>query len=292
MSSPDLESDSSQPAEKIEPIKAGSKLRRRSIRGMKILGVVVALWLFSAYVLLPAMWRHYEHHPKLATAPKTTLTSQGIPGDPLNVGLIGSESDVVGSMLKAGWSPADPITLRSSLKIAESVLFKRPDVNAPVSSLFLFGRKQDLAFEKPVGGDARRRHHVRFWKSAELGTKDVPLFLGSATFDVSVGLSHDTGQITHHIAPNIDAQRDELISDLVHAGRLIKIYQVTGVGATLLGRNGEGDRYFTDGEMTVGVLSNLATGTEQPERLANPVLVRAKDQLWDAIRPLLSSSNP
>ena len=224
----------------------------------------------------------------MPTAPKTTVTGQGIPGDPLNVGLIGGEDDVVRSMLDAGWSPADPITLKSSLRIAESVVFRRAYVDAPVSNLYLFGRRQDLAFEKPVGGDARRRHHVRYWKSVELGGAGLPLFLGSATFDVSVGLSRDTGQVTHHIAPDIDAQRDGLIADLTGAGRLTRIYQVTGVGATLFGRNGEGDRYVTDGELTVAVLAAGAGEGNPPERLANPPLVRMKDQLWTAIRPFLS----
>jgi hypothetical protein len=32
-----------------------------------------------------------------------------------------------------------------------------------------------------------------------------------------VGLSHDTGQLTHHIEPNIDAERDLLMRDLRQA---------------------------------------------------------------------------
>src|SRR3954468_6107181 len=168
---------------------AESRVRRWTARGAKVLGILLVLWLLSAYVVLPALWRHYEHHPALASAPKTTLTSQGIPGDPLNVGMLGGEGDVVRSMLAADWSPADPITLRSSLRIAESVVFRRPDPNAPVSSLYLFGRRQDLAFEKPVGHDARRRHHVRFWKSPAAGRDGASLYVGSATFDVRVGFS-------------------------------------------------------------------------------------------------------
>ena len=62
-------------------------------------------------------------------------------------------------MLAAGLaSSADPITLKSSLRIAESTDLP-PLVcgeDAPVSNLYLFGRKEDLAFEKPVGDDARR----------------------------------------------------------------------------------------------------------------------------------------
>jgi hypothetical protein len=290
MPQPQPEPASSAPAGAGTPPRTGSRLRRRSILWVKILGILLVLWLALAYVILPALWRHYEHHPALATAPKTTLTAQAIPGDPLNVGLIGSEGDVLHSMLAAGWSPADPITLKSSLRIAESVVFRRPDPAAPVSNLYLFGRRQDLAFEKPVGGDARRRHHVRYWKSVELGRQGIPLFIGSATFDVSVGFSHDTGQVTHHIAPDIDAQRNGLIADLVRAGRLAKIYQVTGVGATLYGRNGEGDRYDTDGELTAGILANEAAEVDRPQRLPNPALVRMKDQLWTAIRPFLSDA--
>jgi hypothetical protein len=261
-------------------------------RAVDVAGCLVVAWLILAYVILPAAWSHYEHDPKLAEAPKTTLTSQGIPGDPLNVGLIGREKDVIDSMIAAGWNPADPITLRTSLAIAASVIFRRPDPEAPVSSLFLFGRKQDLAFEKPVGHDAKQRHHVRFWKSVDLGREGVPLFIGSATFDVRVGLSHDTGQITHHIAPDIDAQRDELIADLVAAGRVARIYQVTGVGATLLGRNGEGDRYVTDGEVSLGVLAPIGAKVEHVDRLANPAIVQGKDQLWAAIRPWLAGPSP
>lgn len=274
------------------PRASAPAVRRWAIRGLKALGALLVLWLLLAYLILPALWTHYEHHPKLAAAPKTTLTAQGIPGDPLNVGLIGHEEDVIRSLLAAGWNPADPLTLRSSLKIAESVVLRRPDPTATVSSLFLFGRKQDLAFEKPVGNDPRRRHHVRFWRSVELGSNGVPLYIGATTFDRSVGLSRDTGQITHHIAPDIDTQRDGLIADLVAAGRLVRIDQVTGVGATLFGRNGEGDRYETDGELSVGVLAAESARVDAPERLANPPLVRLKDQLWTSIRPIAAGSGP
>jgi hypothetical protein len=259
------------------------------IRGLKALLALILLWLLAAYVILPALWRHYEHHPALENAPKTTVNAQGIPADPLNVGLIGTEEDLVNAMLDAGWRPADPVTLRTSIRIARSVLFDRPYEDAPVSNLFVFGRRQDLAFEKPVGKNARHRHHVRFWKSVELGRAGVPLWIGAATFDRSVGFSHRTGQITHHIEPDIDAERDDLIDDLRRAGWLTLVFQVTGVGTTLLGRNGGGDLYYTDGELTIGVLASGEARSESTDRLDNPVSVRLKDQFWSAIRPLLQS---
>ena len=266
-----------------------SRKRRWVVRAVKALLVLTAVWLLAAYVVLPALWRHYEHHPALEDAPKMTVTAQGIPGDPLNVALIGTEERLVHALLASGWQPADPITLRTSFRIARSVLMNRTYADAPVSNLFVFGRKQDLAFEKAAGRSARHRHHVRFWKSDDLGRGGVPLWIGAVTFDRSVGLSHLTGQVTHHIGPDIDAERDGLIGDLRKAGSMTELFQVTGVGATLLGRNGGGDRYDTDGELTVGVLAPGAVKDHRPDELDNPVAVRVKEQLWTAIRPLLRS---
>ena len=124
-----------------------------------------------------------------------------------------------------------------------------------MSALLLFGRRQDLAFEKEVGTNAQQRNHVRFWRTELQSADGQPVWIGAATFDRGVGLSHTTGQITHHIAPDIDAERDALMHDLAVAGQLTAAYDVTGIGPTLDGRNGGGDRYFTDGELTVGVLA-------------------------------------
>jgi hypothetical protein len=259
------------------------------VRALKVVFALVVAWLLFAYLILPAVWRHYEHHPALENAPKTTLTAQGIPGDPLNVGLIGTEKELIGALLGSGWESADPVTLKSSIRIAGSVLRNRPYLDAPVSSLFVFGRKQDLAFEKPVGKSAAHRHHVRFWKSTEYGRGDLPLWIGAVTYDRSVGLSHRTGQITHHIGADVDAERNGLFAELAKNGWLREEFQVTGVGPTLLGRNGGGDRYYTDGELTIGVLAKDQSRDQMPDRLENPVAVQIKDQLWSAIRPLMQS---
>jgi hypothetical protein len=266
-----------------------SRRRRLLVRAMKVVFGLIVAWLLLAYLILPALWRHYEHHPALENAPKTTWTPQGIPGDPLNVGLIGTEEQLIRAMLGSGWHGADPVTLKTSIRIAGSVLRDRPYVDAPVSSLLLFGRKQDFAFEKPVGSSASHRHHVRFWKSTEFGRDGLPLWIGAVTYDRSVGVSHRTGQITHHIGPDIDAERNGLFADLGKNGRLTEEFQVTGIGSTILGRNGGGDRYYTDGELTIGVLGKDGTGDVSPDRLENPVPVQIKDQLWSAIRPLMES---
>ena len=130
---------------------------------------------------------------------------------------------------------------------------RKPDDEAPVSNLFLFGRKQDLAFELPVGNSPRQRHHVRFWRRDKL--KDGrPVWFGSATFDERVGLSHANGQVTHHIGPDVDAERDLIMAGLQKAGWAQDEYYVNGFHKERQGRNGGGDLWRTDGRLGAVVL--------------------------------------
>lgn len=206
-----------------------------------------------AYLLMPFLWRRVEHrpHPALTTLPETTSTKDRIPGDPLNLALIGTEEALTRSLLAAGWFPADALSLKSSLRIAGDTVLRRPYTDAPVSSLYVWGRKQDLAYEQPVGDDPRKRHHVRFWKSTQQDDQGRPLWVGAATFDRRVGFSHTTGQITHHISPDVDLERDKLLKDLRHAGRVAEVRWIMPFHHRLFGKNGGGDPWQTDGRLAV-----------------------------------------
>ncbi|MGY4255354.1 hypothetical protein ACVI1L_002422 [Bradyrhizobium sp. USDA 4516] len=261
-------------------------VRRRSRlrQAQMALLLVLAIYLIAAYLLLPALWTHYEHQKGLANLPMVTRTAQGIPGDPMNVGLIGDKRDVVCAMHEAGWFPADPVTLKSSIEIVGSVLLDRPYKDAPVSNLFYLDRREDLAFERPVGSSADRRNHVRFWKVLDQGEEKRPVWLGAATLDRSVGVSHYTGAVTHHIAADLDAERALLATDLESAGMVTAKYQVTGIGPTFNGRNGGGDPYYTDGEIWVLLLVEACrknNGTV--EQLPSPAATELKDQIWRAV---------
>ncbi len=242
-------------------------------------------WVGSAYALLPLAWRHYEYQRGLDGHAMVTRTSQGIPGDPINFGLVGSEADIACAFEAAGWSPADPVTLATSLRIVGSVVLKRPYPDAPVSALFYAGRREDLAFQKPAGNSADTRHHIRLWKVLEDGDEHRPVWLGSDSFDRGVGVSHYTLQITHHIDADIDAERDALGADLSEAGVVDDIYFVTGVGVTINGRNGGGDRYFTDGEALMARLSaDCGSGAKKaPTILPDPPVVAGKNAVWRAL---------
>jgi len=161
-----------------------------------------------------------------------------------------------------------------------------------VSNLFYDGRREDFAFEKPEGSSADRRHHVRFWQVLERGDEGRPVWLGAVTFDRGVGLSHYTGQVTHHIAPNIDDERDRLTEDLKTAKVVEAIYEVSGIGPTLIGRNGEDDQYYTDGEVEI---SRLVAGCNSKAEIAleldNPPMIELKNLAWKAAASILQAGD-
>ncbi len=235
--------------------------------------LAVLVYTLAAYLVLPTFWTHYEHQKGLATLPMVTRTAQGIPGDPINVGLVGDSRDVLCAMQAAGWYPADPVTLKSSIEIAGSVLLDR---------------HEDLAFEKPDGKSADRRHHVRFWKVLDAGEEKRPVWLGDATFDRGVGVSHYTGAITHHIDADIDAERALLAADLEAARMVDAKYQVTGIGPTMAGRNGGGDVYYTDGEVWILRLVEACQKRTGPATvIPSPAATEIKDQIWQGIAEAL-----
>jgi hypothetical protein len=208
----------------------------------------------SRYQPLAAQEQQQKAHPALEDAPELTNTSRGIPGDPVNLAFVASDEELHLAMRAAGWMPADPITLKTSVRIVADTIEHRPYADAPVSSLYLWGRKQDLAFEQPVGNSPKQRHHVRLWRSAKLDETGRPLWLGAATFDRSVGISHTTGGITHHIAPDVDSERDKIMGDMGQVGLLFDMYWIEGFQEQPEGKNGGGDPYRTDARLAVGVI--------------------------------------
>jgi hypothetical protein len=129
------------------------------------------------------------------------------------------------------------------------------------------------------------------WLVLASGAGGAPVWLGSASFDSGVTLSRDTGQVTHKIAPNVDEERDQLIEGLNKAGVIANIYQMKGIGPTLNGRNGEGDPYYSDGEIW---LARLVHRGDKAEAGANvlppPTLIQVKDAIFSWTRHRLLGS--
>ncbi|MBA4131859.1 MAG: hypothetical protein C0519_10590 [Hyphomicrobium sp.] len=220
-----------------------------------IFPALIAAWAITAYLVMPLWWERYaKSHPGLDGIPGITETTAGIPGDPVNVALLGTEEQVRAIFAAAGWRVAAPLSVSNDVRIAADSVLDRPDPNAPVSTLLLFGRSQDLAFEQTAAASPRERHHVRFWRAPKDDASGAPIWIGAASYDRSVGLSRDTGQITHHIAPDVDTERDHVIATLKATGQLSTVIPVIGFHAKRSGLNGGGDPWRTDGTLILAVI--------------------------------------
>jgi len=123
------------------------------------LGLTYAL---AAYVILPRSVRmglKILHHTRV---PRYTLTGDGLPGDPVNLALIGTFQQLRSAFAAAGWMEADRLSLASSRRMVRAFVFNSPYPTAPFSTLYLFGRGQDIGFQKAIDNSPRKRHHVRF----------------------------------------------------------------------------------------------------------------------------------
>jgi LssY C-terminus len=189
--------------------------------------------------------------------PLTSFRRNGVPGDPLNVRVVATEAQLGAAFANAGWYRADEITLITALRISIDSLLGRKYSTAPVSNLYLFGRRQDIAFEQP-GRSVRERDHVRFWKTATSDKNQRPLWIGGATKDIRVALSPRTHMPTHLIEPDVDIEREFLVEDLSATGWVIHVDYSTGDSREVQRDNGDGGAYHTDGAIAELELANVA----------------------------------
>lgn len=217
-----------------------------------ILVGLLLLWLFSAYLVLPRVHRTLTKWYIPDYFIGRVRTGDGLLGDPVNLALNGTREELVAAMNAAGWTQADELNLRSSLKMVQATVLRRSYPSAPISSLFLFSRKQDLAFQQEVGGSTSKRHHVRFWHSPPdwwLPGGFQADWLAAATFDRAVGFSLFTWQFTHKIAEDTDEERDYVVQTLADAGQAEAVRVAKHFVSGYHSRNGGGDLIRTDGSL-------------------------------------------
>ncbi|GIX15282.1 MAG: hypothetical protein KatS3mg118_3241 [Paracoccaceae bacterium] len=177
-------------------------------------------------------------------APDTTESIIGTPLGPVNIIVLArDEAALAAAMAKAGWKAAERPTLGTLARAGWALVAGLEDDAAPVTPYFWRGRPNDLAFQKPAADKtARKRHHVRFWRSNFVTPGGLRLFVGAASVD-----DGRDWQLLHHVAPDVDAERDLLLSDLDKAG-VIATSEMLRLSKARLGTSVAGDPWFTDGK--------------------------------------------
>lgn len=246
--------------------------------GWYAIGAVLLFWVLLAYVGLPRLQEVLSKVYVPDYFIGRTLTDVGVLGDPVNLALDGTEADIHAALGRAGWTRADELTIRSSWRIVVSSVLRRPYPEAPVSSLFLFGRRQAFAYQQEVDGNPSQRHHVRFWPVPDgwklPGGFEVQ-WLAAATYDRAVGISLFTLQVTHRVDADIDIERDYVVDTVRYAVPDASLRIVKDYSSAFTTRNGGGDVVRTDGSLPILDLTSLRA--PEPDRVepATDALSRA-----------------
>jgi membrane-associated phospholipid phosphatase len=176
--------------------------------------------------------------------PSYSETLTGKTMEPINFIYIGSQQQIEQMFLSHGWYKADPSTLSNTLK-ALSVGFQGHQyLNAPVTPSYLAAKPEDLAFQKPTKSNSlRQRHHTRLWRTDYKLADGKEIWVATASFDEGIEFAGPAKLPTHHIDPNIDAERAYIASSL--GLKDVGYLQVVDPQA---GKNASGDLFFTDGK--------------------------------------------
>ena len=234
---------------------------------------IVALALtygVAAYIILPRIVRMSLKILQRRSVPSFTLTGDGFPGDPVNFALVGTLAQLRAAFVRAGWTEADRLGFKSSWAMVVAFVLNRPYPAAPFSTLYLFGRRQDIGFQKAIDMSPRKRHHIRFWAlSAErvedaLNTpafwlnadrppdEDMVIWVGAGTRDTGFSLTEFTFQVTHATDSDANAERSFIIADLKRSGVIGEVrWHREGERVNL----GKVNHYVADSEVAVAQLA-------------------------------------
>jgi hypothetical protein len=180
-------------------------------------------------------------------------------GDPLNLILIGMPIDIYTAFIRADWDETEAINRGSAWKTFKSFVSGGEYRYSPVSSLYVFGRPQDIAFQK-ARENIHERNHLRLWMS-RVTYQGLPVWIGQISRDIGVRFTAKT-ITTHKIDPDVDETREFLLENLAYAQSLKAVGYVGGVGAVPKDQprgNLTGDPWFTDGYRLVLWVSSRPT---------------------------------
>ncbi len=203
-----------------------------------VFAALLIIYCLMAYLIIPALFRLYHFLIKHDHIPLYATYGDGWASDPVNIAVVVRDRRQLQlAMKKAGWYEAEPSSFRNSIREGLALLFNRSYPNAPVSTLYLFNRRHDIAFQIPTNAhnSPRTRHHVRFWRlqppenqrhdrghfeywSSKLLTwlhLEREIWIGAATYDFKpFDIRWRTGSITHGVRHNTDEERDFIIRTL------------------------------------------------------------------------------
>jgi hypothetical protein len=220
-------------------------------------------------------------------------------GDPLNIVLVGGPNEVLGSLTRSGWSFTHQITLRTVRREIGAAVEGEPYSVAPVSSLYAFGRRQDVAMQR-ARRSISQRNHMRLWQ-APFTFEQRPVWLGQVSRDIGVKLTTKSPTLTTHVIdPEVDTTREYLLHSLIAEGFIDRFGFVKGSAyapATQPRVNLTGDPYHSDGMRLVIILAPEPVPPDQIrsllwEQSAAPIAEGQSEAAEKHVRPIEPAAAP
>ena len=172
-------------------------------------------------------------------------------GDMVNFVIVGSQKDVQAALDAANWHVADTSTRNAVLSAIEEAYENKDYLQMPMSTLYLFGRKQDFGYEmaEPIAMVASR-HHFRIWK-APFTWKGQEVWVGAGTHDIGFAKDKRNGNVTHKIDPAVDGERDNIGGSLQETDKVKSLAYYLPPNPVQDAKNATGDGYHSDGRLLV-----------------------------------------
>jgi hypothetical protein len=198
-----------------------------------------------------------------------TIKDGTVDGDPLNLVFIGDAEAMHASLVRRGWDETETLRASSGWRTTVSFIFGGRYRYSPISPLYVFGRRQDVAFQK-ARGTIHERNHFRLWVTPMI-FQGKNVWIGQISRDIGVKFTTKSPTLTTHVIdPDVDGDRWYLIQDLMNSEGIRKIGFVGGVGETSPDDNRTnhlGDAYFTDGLRAVLFFSDEPVSYKEIEFL-------------------------
>ncbi len=246
-------------------------------RSLPVFWSVLVGYMVFAYVLLPLVLRFWQIVFRPERIPRYVTTPDGWPADPVNIAIIArNQRHLIAAMRRSGWNKADHSTLTNMIREAYAIIFNKNYLTAPFSAFYLFGRKFDIGFQRPIAGKScpRHRHHVRFWQLIEEPVIDKndhfaywlsrlrhligrrrTVWIGAAIEDTQpLGLRWRNLQLTHHNSRDHTKERDFIIGSLSESGSVRSVHTIQDGEPFSMRSQNIGTSFIVDGNIKVVVL--------------------------------------
>lgn len=188
--------------------------------------------------------------------PKISETITGAPAEPINIIAVASKDSLIKSFTSSGWYVLDKLSLKTSLKIVDTVIKKTSYHQTPGLPVFWDTRSNDLGFGKPTPADlTSSRHHIHFWETSFITPDGQSVWVGTAHFDQSIQKKGFIILPIHSTELIVDKEREELKSNL-EENNVIKSFEKIDLTGLTYGTKKSGNNFLTDGQAYILYLNN------------------------------------